>query len=293
MERLKKSGSRLLFLAALLASATASADEGFDQLVARCASDVHPATIRAVVAHESGFDPLVIGVNGPSPRVIRPSTLDAAVETASRLIAGGQSIDVGLGQINSKNFRLLGLTVKAAFDPCQNLAAAARLLRDSYARLLSAGRGPRSALDAAISEYNTGNPVAGISNGYVAAVHDASLPIYAVPDISDPVGAAVSAGSVALSTPPPPPRGMGCIRRRDKFVRGRHDCSPARHFFTEPRGSKGRVSSAVRNSRRSFCHTRATALDPLRETSKGGLTRYARTHRTRPLWTNPNHSNPL
>ena len=205
MERLKKSGSRLLFLAALVASATASAGEGFDRLVARCASDVHPATIRAVVAHESGFDPLVIGVNGPSPRVIRPSTLDAAVETASRLIAGGQSIDVGLGQINSKNFRLLGLTVKAAFDPCQNLAAAARLLRDSYARLVSAGRGPRSALDAAISEYNTGNPVAGISNGYVAAVHDASLPTYAVPDISDPDGPAVSAGSVALNTPPTPP----------------------------------------------------------------------------------------
>lgn len=200
-------GNMWLFTLALAAStstATSVAAEDFNALAARCASDVHPATLRAVVAHESAFDPLVIGVNGAARQTIHPSTLDAAVVTATRLMTEGRSIDVGLGQINSKNFRLLGLTVKAAFDPCQNIAAAARLLRESYARLLSTGRGPRSALDAAISEYNTGNAAAGIANGYVAAVHDRTRTDYAVPDISNPAEPGIPAGPVVLDATPAP-----------------------------------------------------------------------------------------
>lgn len=198
-------------LAALAISANCIAGADFTALAARCAADVHPATVRALVGHESAFDPLVIGVNGSPREVIHPATLAAAISTATQLIAAGRSIDVGLGQINSKNFRRLGLTVGDAFDPCLNIAAAARLLRESYTRLLATGLGQRSALDAALSEYNTGSAAAGIANGYVAAVHAKSQPAYAVPDISNPADPELSAttndptGPVILDSAPPSP----------------------------------------------------------------------------------------
>lgn len=182
------------------------APEDFAGLAARCAGDVHPDTLRAVVAQESAFDPLVIGINGTEKRAVHPLTTDAAVAAAMRFIEQGRSIDVGLGQINSRNFRLLGLTVRAAFDPCQNLAASARLLRASYTRLLSSGRSTAAALDGAISEYNTGKPDAGIANGYVAAVRGQAANEYAVPSIatSASVGSP-SAPAVLVAEPKTPP----------------------------------------------------------------------------------------
>lgn len=45
------------------------------------------------------------------------------------MISAGRRVDLGLAQINSKNLGWLGLSVEAAFDSCQNLAAAARVLQ--------------------------------------------------------------------------------------------------------------------------------------------------------------------
>ena len=73
------------------------------------------------------------------------------IEAAALLIAAGHSVDLGVMQINSRNLGLLGLSLADAFDPCQSVAGAARLIQ-------------------LFSRYNTGSPTRGIANGYAVKV---------------------------------------------------------------------------------------------------------------------------
>jgi len=97
-------------------------------LALACAPGLDPTTIVGIARHESGLDPMRISPPNPN-----------------------RSRDYGLMQINDRNFGWLGLTEQTALDPCQSIAAAARLLT-SYSR------------------YNTGSPTAGLHNGYVEGV---------------------------------------------------------------------------------------------------------------------------
>jgi type IV secretion system protein VirB1 len=140
------------------------------ELAQRCAPAVEPATLVSVAAIESGFDALVIGVNGARRQVLHPASAAEAEKLAVALIARGADVDLGLGQINSRNLGALRLSVQAAFDPCANLAASGRLLQDGYARASRRlGRG-QAALLTALSLYNTGDDRRGFRNGYVARV---------------------------------------------------------------------------------------------------------------------------
>ena len=141
-------------------------------LAQRCAPSVAPETMLSVVQVESRFNPLAINVNGAAdPRPARSAA--EAIRTAEALIRQGRSVDLGLAQINSKNLAWLGITVSDAFDPCRNLAAAARVLE---ARYLSAARSApqQQALRMAFSAYNTGDHGRGFVNGYVAKVEAAA-----------------------------------------------------------------------------------------------------------------------
>jgi type IV secretion system protein VirB1 len=86
--------------------------------------------ITAIAIHESGGDPLVIGVNADPSRglpaaVVRSATARDAARQARTLLAQGRSVDLGLMQINSSQLARHGLTVDAAFDACRNMAAGA------------------------------------------------------------------------------------------------------------------------------------------------------------------------
>jgi type IV secretion system protein VirB1 len=72
----------------------------------------------------------------------------AAVAAAVAAVGRGESVDMGLVQINSKNLPALGLSVDQVFDPCTNLAAGATILTAGYQRTGSLG--------SALSIYNTG-----------------------------------------------------------------------------------------------------------------------------------------
>jgi type IV secretion system protein VirB1 len=92
-----------------------------------------------------------------------------AFSDASLWIGHGDSVDIGVMQINSANFSALGLTVRTALDPCASLAAGAAVLQAAY------GGGGTSAdqqvaLLMALSRYNTGSPLKGIMNGYAHTV---------------------------------------------------------------------------------------------------------------------------
>ncbi|WP_068874006.1 MULTISPECIES: lytic transglycosylase domain-containing protein [unclassified Phenylobacterium] len=139
-------------------------------LAAQCAPGVAPATLLAVARTESGLDPLAIGVNGARTGRPQPSTAAEAAAAARTLVASGRDIDLGIAQINVRNLARLGLSIESAFDPCRNLAAAAEVLREGYARG-RARHGPgQAALRVALSVYNTGHAERGFANGYVARV---------------------------------------------------------------------------------------------------------------------------
>ncbi|HEY2355942.1 MAG TPA: lytic transglycosylase domain-containing protein [Phenylobacterium sp.] len=155
-------------------------------LAEACAPSVAPATLLAISKVESGFDPLVIGVNGTAPRRLSFQSPSAAAAAARQLIAEGASVDLGLGQINSRNLPGLGLSLEAAFDPCRNLAAAAQVLVSDYLRTAHAVGQEQYGLRTALSYYNTGRPDRGFTNGYVTKVLAAAariVPALAAPDI--------------------------------------------------------------------------------------------------------------
>ncbi|MEQ1518523.1 MAG: lytic transglycosylase domain-containing protein [Usitatibacteraceae bacterium] len=137
-------------------------------LASQCAPNVAPQTVAAIVQTESHGRPFALNVNGGSQPPAQNNAASAAA-TAQRYIAAGYSVDLGLGQINSRNMRWLGLTWDTVFDPCTNVAALGRVITQNYNSAIP-GRDPQSALRVALSLYNTGSSSRGFRNGYVAKV---------------------------------------------------------------------------------------------------------------------------
>lgn len=174
-------------------------------LAQACAPSVAPATLASVAHVESGFNPLVIGVNTPQHERITPPSREDAISIAERLIAKGDSVDLGLAQINAKNLARLGLSVADTFDPCRNLAGAAQVLQASYDRAAPAIGAEQAALRTALSYYNTGDPERGFRNGYVAKVVVAAGRI--VPAIQpDKAAPATAVTAPVPAHAPDPPR---------------------------------------------------------------------------------------
>lgn len=137
-------------------------------LASHCAPGVAPQTVAALVQTESHGNPFALGVNGPQQPSPKMNAAEAAA-VARHYIALGYSVDLGLGQINSRNMRKLGLTWATVFDPCTNIAALGHVLSQNYFAVAD-GREPQDALRLAISLYNTGSTSRGFRNGYVARV---------------------------------------------------------------------------------------------------------------------------
>lgn len=186
-------------------------------LASQCAPNVAPQTVAAIVQTESRGRPWALNINGARQPRHPTSAIDAAA-IAKRYVAAGYSVDLGLGQINSRNMRKLGLTWETVFDPCTNIAALGRVLSENY-RAVADGRHPQTALRLALSMYNTGDASRGFRNGYVAKVVGNAGATDSVPtdlrDKSQPVAAIVDARSAILEEnedplietaliPPPP-----------------------------------------------------------------------------------------
>nr|WP_245307536.1 type IV secretion system lytic transglycosylase VirB1 [Rhizobium altiplani] len=166
----------------LLASACASSSDAaslsfaeFKYLARECAPSVAPATLAAIAKVESRFDPLAVHDNTTGETLHWQNRAQATQVMRGRLDSR-HSLDVGLMQINSQNFPLLGLTADRALQPCASLSAAANLLQ----RLYAGGHtheDQQLALRRAISAYNTGDFTHGFANGYVRKVEMAAQQI--------------------------------------------------------------------------------------------------------------------
>lgn len=90
-----------------------------------------------VLAHalvESHFDPNYINDNTTKESGIRSDTPEAAAALARRLLADGHSIDAGLMQINSTNWRRFGLTPDTVFSPLANMCTGVAIIIEAENR---------------------------------------------------------------------------------------------------------------------------------------------------------------
>jgi type IV secretion system protein VirB1 len=133
------------------------------ELLMMCAPAVDPVTMAAVVKQESGGRPWVVN-NNTTRKSATFESKAAAVAAAVAAVGRGESVDLGLVQIHSKNLPALGLSVEQVFDPCTNIAAGANILAAGYQRSGSLGT--------ALSIYNTGRADSKIGRAYAQKVFD-------------------------------------------------------------------------------------------------------------------------
>ncbi len=129
-------------------------------LIARCAPEVGPVTMAAVVRYESGGRPFAIGDNTTRHAYIFDAA-STAEQTARVLMARGDNLDLGLAQVNQAHIGEPGVTLETLFDPCTNLAAGARILVADYRRAVRVYGPGQRALAHALSAYNSGSLDAG------------------------------------------------------------------------------------------------------------------------------------
>jgi len=205
-------------ISALAAPAVVHAEPiQFKELAAQCAPWIHPTTLSAVVLQESRANPLAIGVNGRYKLKRQPRDKAEAIATARWLADNGHNFDAGLGQINVRNMRWLGLGYADLFDPCANLRGAGLVLSDCYSRASRSYGGGQKALMAALSCYNTGDFGRGLRNGYVGKV--ASRVGVSVPELKgEPAPPPASQVPPALAAGEPAGAQSASARPRSKDV---------------------------------------------------------------------------
>lgn len=113
------------------ASATPLSEADFTALAARCAPAIPVQTLAAVAHTESAFDPWALHDNTKG-LTEDPDDGRSALADASAWIARGDSVDIGMMQINSANLSALNMTVADALDPCASLAGGAEVLQAAF-----------------------------------------------------------------------------------------------------------------------------------------------------------------
>ncbi|EIF32259.1 transglycosylase family protein [Burkholderia sp. Ch1-1] len=197
------------------------------ELARTCAPDVHPLTVAYLVSAESHNNQYAINVNGGHSLPRPPTNEQEARAAIDWLNQRGWNYDVGYAQINSSNFRSLGLTGAQLLDPCTNLRASAQILGDCYARAVQAVGEGQGALQRALSCYNTNSQTKGFANGYVKHVlAQVKLKIPALldgpidPNTTGPTSRATASNPVAVTATakPTPPAQQQAAGAGDQFA---------------------------------------------------------------------------
>ena len=164
-------GVALLAPAAIPAHA-ATRDER--ALLKRCAPQISPVTMAALVAQESGGDPYALD-DDSTHIVYHPVSYAGAVRLAAQLIGAGHSVDLGLAQVNSGWLAPLRLTAAEFLQPCENLRAGSLILLHAW-RAAAAGPVPGAPprakrLARALAIYHSGNPRSLAGRQYAAETY--------------------------------------------------------------------------------------------------------------------------
>ncbi|MBU3640972.1 lytic transglycosylase domain-containing protein [Polynucleobacter sp. Fuers-14] len=147
-------------------------------LMQTCAPYVATSTMAAIIKHESGGNPHALH-NNTLGKSIQPASKEEAVVLATQMIKAGQSVDMGLGQVNSQHLAKYQLTVEQVLDPCTNLKIAQDIL-------LSGWKSSGGSLMGTLSAYNTGqvNSIKGLKYAREVFAQAGNLNFVARPGIA-------------------------------------------------------------------------------------------------------------
>ncbi|MCE7949634.1 MAG: transglycosylase [Xanthomonadales bacterium PRO7] len=127
---------------------------------AACGPWVHPDTIAAVAAVESGSRPWTIGT---SHGAFYATSEGEAAAYLAQALRTESSVDIGLMQINSQWIARLQIAPEALLDPCINVRVGAAILAADFVAAARPGRAPLQTLIAALAVYHSGSESAGIA----------------------------------------------------------------------------------------------------------------------------------
>jgi len=162
---------------------TKLSDAAFQTLAESCGANVPVSTLEAIALTESALHPYALSVNRPHQLAQRqgrnrgtitlerqPSSREEAITWTKWLLAHGVTVSIGLLQVNSEHAKALHVAVEQLFEPCTNLWAGATLLTATYSATARVQGEGLSALNTALSYYNSGTAWLGFRNGYVNQV---------------------------------------------------------------------------------------------------------------------------
>jgi type IV secretion system protein VirB1 len=149
----------------------------------RCAPTAPLSTLGAIISTESSGNPNAVQIDFPKALLRRwglpPGTLrllrqpidaNEAGEWIAYLNAHRISVDVGLMQISTDEAVRRHIRPAALLDPCTNIRTGWSILEGDYKIEIDRFGPGQTALQHALSRYNTGDTNKGIENGYLARV---------------------------------------------------------------------------------------------------------------------------
>jgi type IV secretion system protein VirB1 len=163
---------------------TRLSDNEFVLLAERCAPGAPTDTLLAIAKTESALYSNAISINRPKAAARRAGYSDGQLfltrqpkdrkEATSWLhwfLRRRFTVSIGLMQVNSEMAPRFHLKPEQLLEPCTNVQVAAAILISVYTDMAYQMGEGFSALDAALSFYNSGNSTIGFHNGYVATVY--------------------------------------------------------------------------------------------------------------------------
>ncbi len=166
-------------------------DNEFVLLAGRCAPGAPTDTLLAIARTESALYSNAISINRPNAAARRagygngqlvltkqPKDREEAKYWLHWFLLRHHTVSIGLMQVNSEMAPQFHVKPEQLLEPCTNLRVGAAILISLYTDLAREMGEGFPALDAALSFYNSGNPITGFRNGYVENVyaHASRLP---------------------------------------------------------------------------------------------------------------------
>ena len=149
----------------------------------KCVPEAPLSTLNAIVRVESGGNPNAMQIDFPKTLLKRwhlpagtialkrqPANAQEALTWLRYFESYGIYVDLGLMQVSSYEAKRRKIVPESLLDPCTNMRIGWQILEDAY-RIEVATYGPgQTALQHAMSRYNTGDTARGFDNGYVQRV---------------------------------------------------------------------------------------------------------------------------
>jgi len=167
----------------LLAASGAAQQPDVAVFGTRCLPMAPLSTLNAIVRVESGGNANAMDIDFPKSLLKQwrlpdgtlhlkrqPATPEEALAWLRYFEQHAISVDLGLMQVSTAEAERRGLAPETLLDPCNNLRAGWKILEEAYQTEVRTYGPGQTALQHALSRYNTGDTERGFDNGYVQRV---------------------------------------------------------------------------------------------------------------------------